>query len=143
MSISKENNTCTFTNIYQVLTNYANILDGMTTPKNVREYIRLRNTAKERLQNEASDTAYLHAGFVLDSLVCSSEESIDLIGWEILYSDLHEITKIPLSIIRALSFKLTLDIMNDVLSCSVSKEELEESETALVCVAFECVNMGH
>ena len=129
-------------NIYDILSGIAEKVNDTPIPEEAIQYTRLRNKAKERIHNEAHDTAHMHSMYVMDSAMLSQVDTMDDIGWEILYSNVSERENIPLSFARGLSYNLNPDPMVKKIYCKVEEKEIENNQRILIGIVFDGVKKG-
>jgi hypothetical protein len=118
-------------------------VNGIEVPKTVADYVSARMQVKERLLMEAQDTAHMHGAWVLEYEEMDGEQSIDEIGWLLLYQELSkQIEGVPVSFFRALSFGLSSDKMVNTMKCKYAPEILDMNPSTGVAVAFDGAKMG-
>lgn len=118
-------------------------VNGMKIPECVNDYMRIRMRAKERVLIEAQDTAHMHGAWVFDHAMLENAcESMDELGWIILYEEITKIHKgIPLSFLRALSFSVSPDKMQKEIKCKFDPEVLNAGAN-MVAILFDGAKLG-
>tara|TARA_R110002020_G_scaffold216353_5_gene423969 strand:- start:3038 stop:3631 length:594 start_codon:yes stop_codon:yes gene_type:complete len=129
-------------NIFDILYGVADKVNETAIPEEAFSYIRMRMKAKEIVLLEAQDTAHLHAMYVLDASMIESVETIDDIGWELLYNGVSKREEIPLSFARGLSYKLSTDLLNNKIECKVDEGEIQNNQRILIGIVFDGVKKG-
>jgi len=118
-------------------------VNGMEIPQCVDDYMRIRMRAKERVLVEARDTAHMHGAWVFDHAALENTcESMDELGWIILYEEIAKIHKgIPLSFLRALSFSVSPDKMQKKIRCKFDPDVFDASAN-MVAILFDGAKLG-
>ena len=120
-----------------------NKVNGMKIPECVNDYMLLRKRARERVMVEAQDTAHMHVAWVFDHAhIENNIETIDELGWVILYEEIAKIHEgIPLSFLRALSFSISPDKMQNKMKCKFDPDVLDAGPN-MVAILFDGAKIG-